>query len=46
MQFIESSNKIEGIYTSDEWFYDMLADGYSLDDKHNKVNKIGDFQIE
>ncbi|MCM3541753.1 class I SAM-dependent DNA methyltransferase [Priestia megaterium] len=24
--------------TNDVWFYDMIADGYSLDDKRNKIN--------
>lgn len=42
MQFTESSNKIEGNNehggTGDEWFYDMLADGYSL---RNLVEGVG-----
>jgi type I restriction enzyme M protein len=30
--------------TENTWFYEMESDGYSLDDKRNKLNSFGDLQ--
>ena len=34
----------KGGETNDVWFYDMEDDGYSLDDKRNKLDGYGDLQ--
>lgn len=34
----------KGGETDDVWFYDMESDGYSLDDKRNKLEGYGDLQ--
>lgn len=35
---------VKGGQTEKVWFYDMQADGYSLDDKRSKINGGGDLQ--
>jgi type I restriction enzyme M protein len=37
-------DKISGPATEYVWFYEMMADGYSLDDKRSKLEGFGDLQ--
>lgn len=40
----DKEDKIEEPATQHTWFYDMQSDGYSLDDKRNKLDGYGDLQ--
>jgi len=40
----DAKEKVTQAATEHVWFYDMQADGYSLDDKRNKLEGFGDLQ--
>ena len=40
----DKTDKITEPGTGQVWFYDMKSDGYSLDDKRNKLESYGDLQ--
>jgi type I restriction enzyme M protein len=40
----DKEDKVDQPATQYTWFYDMLDDGYTLDDKRNKKESFGDLQ--
>ena len=40
----DKEDKVDEPATQHTWFYDMQSDGYSLDDKRNKLEGCGDLQ--
>ncbi len=40
----DKEDKVDEPATAHTWFYDMQSDGYSLDDKRNKLEGYGDLQ--
>ncbi|HEB93337.1 MAG TPA: SAM-dependent DNA methyltransferase [Gammaproteobacteria bacterium] len=40
----DKEDKVDEPATQHTWFYDMQSDGYSLDDKRNKLEGYGDLQ--
>lgn len=40
----DKDDKVTEPATEHVWFYDMASDGYSLDDKRNKLDGYGDLQ--